>query len=401
MKNIIIILFFIFIQLNDLKSQIAVTDEDFLKEKNEWLQYFSNRNSLSPIEGIWIVKSDKYIFKNKNLELQLNNSPSRMNQVAIYKTDSGFAIKLIGLTDSINNFFVARLDNNHDSTSLIFNCKFRRSSEEVNSKEVLVSDTSIYLSFWLPKNELYHRLEIDASNSLENYSQLTRMNFTKLYPKISKIEKSGPRIATGTGFAITGDILVTNYHVIANSNSIYVKGLNGDFTTKIPAITLLLDKENDIAIIQLQSSKILEKLPYVVRPNSLDVGESVFTLGFPYVSTMGEEVKLTSGIISALSGFQNDNSTFQISTPIQPGNSGGPVFNSAGQLIGIICAKHLNAENVSYAIKIKYLLTLLNNSAIPISINTNNQIDPESSLQKQVKQIRDYVFIIENHLKTE
>jgi S1-C subfamily serine protease len=69
---------------------------------------------------------------------------------------------------------------------------------------------------------------------------------------------------------------------------------------------------------------------------------------------MGQEIKLTTGIISSNSGSLGDTALFQISAPIQPGNSGGPLFDNYGNLIGVIGAKHKNADNVGYVIKFIY-----------------------------------------------
>nr|WP_277266111.1 trypsin-like peptidase domain-containing protein [Prevotella corporis] len=79
--------------------------------------------------------------------------------------------------------------------------------------------------------------------------------------------------------------------------------------------------------------------------------EDIFVLGYPLVQTMGEDVKLTTDVISSKTGFQGDVSQYQISAAIQPRNSGGPLFDSRGNLIGIVPAKHKGTENVGYAIK--------------------------------------------------
>ena len=108
---------------------------------------------------------------------------------------------------------------------------------------------------------------------------------------------------------------------------------------------------------------------------------------------MGNEIKLTTGIISSKTGFMGDVTLYQISAPIQPGNSGGPLFDKRGNLIGIVNAKHKGAENVGYAIKISYLKNIVesvaNNSILP-SKNTVS----EANLTNQVKSIEKFVFMI-------
>jgi S1-C subfamily serine protease len=109
---------------------------------------------------------------------------------------------------------------------------------------------------------------------------------------------------------------------------------------------------------------------------------------------MGDEIKLTNGIISSKTGFQGDITSYQISAPIQPGNSGGPLFDKFGNLIGVINAKHIGAENVSYAIKVSYLKNLID--LLPTEPTLNNiNVLKNLSLSDQVKQLNKFVYIIE------
>lgn len=108
---------------------------------------------------------------------------------------------------------------------------------------------------------------------------------------------------------------------------------------------------------------------------------------------MGDEIKLTTGIISSRTGFQGDVSLYQISAPIQPGNSGGPLFDDYGNVIGIVSAKHNNAENVSYAIKASYLRNLMESVLSDDVLPKNNQI-ANYKLSDKVKSVRNYVYFI-------
>jgi S1-C subfamily serine protease len=111
-------------------------------------------------------------------------------------------------------------------------------------------------------------------------------------------------------------------------------------------------------------------------------------------STMGTEIKLTTGVISSRSGYQGDVSTYQVSVPVQPGNSGGPLFNYKGELIGIINAKHTGAENVSYAIKTSYVRNLIESFTNDVITPNNNKLSG-NDLPEQVKQIKPYVYLIQ------
>jgi S1-C subfamily serine protease len=109
---------------------------------------------------------------------------------------------------------------------------------------------------------------------------------------------------------------------------------------------------------------------------------------------MGDEVKLTNGIVSSKTGFQGDVTSYQISAPVQPGNSGGPLFNNKGQLIGIINAKHIGAENASYAVKSSYLTNLIDLMDYPPTLQKVSTVNGKT-LTEQVQIIKKYVFIIE------
>jgi len=223
--------------------------------------------------------------------------------------------------------------------------------------------------------------------------------YLKTYP--TKQDFSTPanenRPVSGTGFAISSTgIIVTNYHVIDGAKSIKVRGVNSEFTKTFNARIVVSDKNNDLALIQIDDANFTSfvKIPYTIKTTLSGVGENIFVLGFPLRATMGDEIKLTNGIISSKTGFQGDITSYQISAPIQPGNSGGPLFDSQGNLIGIINAKHRGAENASYAIKSSYLINLIELLPTSLTLETEN-ILTNKPLTDQVEQINKFVFIIE------
>ena len=109
---------------------------------------------------------------------------------------------------------------------------------------------------------------------------------------------------------------------------------------------------------------------------------------------MGDEIKLSNGIISSRSGFKGDLTTYQSSVPIQPGNSGGPLFDEYGNVIGIINAKHLNTDNVSYAIKSMYLNNLIQSLDFSLP-QLKNSTKEKTSLPELVKKVKQFIYIIE------
>ena len=170
-------------------------------------------------------------------------------------------------------------------------------------------------------------------------------------------------------------MLATNNHVVDGATHLYV--YFPETKAKYKAKTITVDSINDLALVRIVDSEFkgFPTIKYGFKKDLEDVGTEVFVLGYPRVDTMGEEVKLTTGVVSSRSGFQGNKSQYQVSAAVQPGNSGGPLFNDSGELIGIVSAKHTDgAENVSYAIKLNYLSDLIAKSGESINLSRTSQI---------------------------
>jgi S1-C subfamily serine protease len=167
--------------------------------------------------------------------------------------------------------------------------------------------------------------------------------------------------SSGSGLILTANgYIVTNYHVIENASHIEVDVFNKGIKKTYMADVINSDKINDLSILKIRDENFkMNAVPFGIKSYGVKVGEDAFALGFPKIGLQGNEVKVTNGIISSNTGFQNDPTTFQISVPIQPGNSGGPLFDKSGNLIGITNAGITDGQNVGYAIKISYLLNFL------------------------------------------
>lgn len=200
---------------------------------------------------------------------------------------------------------------------------------------------------------------------------------------------------SGSGFALNGRYIVTNNHVVDGATTLKVRGINGDFVKKYNAVVVATDATHDLAIIKITDSSFMGfgDIPYRLQPDIAEVGEEVFVLGYPHISAMGEEIKLTTGVISSRSGFKGEVSAYQISAPIQPGNSGGPLFDSKGNLIGVVNAIIANAQNVGYAIKSPYLKLFIQNNINTNIIPTKGTLSG-MTLAEKVRAIRPFVFII-------
>jgi len=169
--------------------------------------------------------------------------------------------------------------------------------------------------------------------------------------------------SSGTGFFITEDgFLITNEHVVKEAVQVRLVTSAGIIAAKVVKV----DAANDLALLKAEGR--FAALP-VVASRAMRLGSTVATVGFPNVGLQGFAPKLARGEIAALTGAQDDARYFQISVPVQPGNSGGALVDERGNVVGVVSAK-LSAraalaatgalpENVNYAVKSSFLLSFL------------------------------------------
>jgi S1-C subfamily serine protease len=175
------------------------------------------------------------------------------------------------------------------------------------------------------------------------------------------VKSSEGETRQGTCFLISKKgYLITNYHILSGNKIYQVKGIAGDFNKFYDADMVAVDIDLDLALLKLKDQTItFEDIPYVIGTEANLQGSKSYVLGYPLTSEMGQEIKITEGIISANSGYKGTVSQYQFSAPVQPGNSGSPLFSEKGELIGVINAKLFGAEGAGYAIKSPYFLTFL------------------------------------------
>lgn len=201
---------------------------------------------------------------------------------------------------------------------------------------------------------------------------------------------------SGSCFAISSDgVLATCYHVVEDAREIRIRGVNGDFDKTYRAKVIAVDRNNDLALVRIDDKEFssISGIPYRIATGNADVGESVYALGYPLRAVMGDEIKLTNGLISSCSGYRGDITSYQISVAVQSGNSGCPLFNNSGEVIGVVNAR-LEVESAAYAVKSPYLNILINSLDVPIVLSQNNALSG-LPLADQVKKAKRYVYIIE------
>ena len=344
------------------------------------MAYFSEHiNELDPIEGVYYVE----------------------NNIDLYSAYSGWeSVKqhfICAIFKGSDCYYVHSIEG--DIKGLVGSIEKMGGSRYYSFEKIDGKGKMRKINFQL--NDLF-KFELRESNTNRSAKSTVITTFIKKHPTVSmyatleqsKKEKELSRW-TGTGIALHDGYVVTNYHVVDGARNIYVKGVNGNSTFEYNAIVVSSDKVNDLAIIKIKDSRFngFGKIPYQVKTSISDVGEDIFVLGYPMTSTMGDEIKLTTGVISSKTGYQGDVSLYQISAPVQPGNSGGPLFDKQGNLIGIVSAKHKDAENVGYAIKASYLKNLVE-SAVSTSILPSTNSISNIPLTNQVKSLKNFVFLI-------
>ena len=352
--------------------------------KDNWKLFFDARLAdLDPIEGLYYVE---YIDTYQN----------RTNPSIAGSNGGGAMFHAITKDFNTNSFVVYAVE---DKPNMVWKKKFVKIGDS-NKYAIMDLDTTSSSKYAdnssvVIENPYEFKFQL-ATGSDRNYNYYCNYTFMRDYPTESVIEQVQQPEWTGTGFAIADGYVATNYHVTNGAKTIKVRGVNGDMEKAYKAYVVASDRDHDLAVIRIidKGFDSFDDIPYCIGKTMPEVGDDVFVLGYPMTNTMGQEVKLTDGIISAASGFKGDQSMYQISAPVQPGNSGGPLFDNEGNVIGIVCAKHIDAENANYAIKVSYLYSLVNSSGLGIKMSDNNKVKSKSLSQK-VKQVKPFVYLIE------
>jgi S1-C subfamily serine protease len=202
----------------------------------------------------------------------------------------------------------------------------------------------------------------------------------------------------GSGFLVSANgYIVTSYHVVKGADSVFVENSNfGRLKTSV----ILSDPANDVSVLKIDSTQTfnLKSLPYLINPMEANLGEDVFTLGFPR-----EDIVFGEGSISATTGYQQNPNSYQVSVPVNPGNSGGPLFNAKGDLVGIISGAQTETSGAAFAIKSSVLLDVIKNIQTdslqsPLNLPRQNSLRYLSKVD-QVKKWKEYVFVVQvyNH----
>lgn len=231
---------------------------------SEWLfkDYFKT-NSYHPIEGVY--DGDNY-------------------KIAVKKASDGkFYLVYLSGKDNPNGWSIGDIKGILEPTAIptVFKCEWYGRWKQTMTFTIIFKDGLM--------------TTYDEDKDSEQY--------IKLYPALISQQESNPTSWSGSGFALKNGYIVTNYHIVDGASSIIIKGVRGDFNKSYRATVVGSDTNNDLALLKISDSKFtgFGTLPYSISSTSAEVGEDVFVLGYPLTSTMGDEIKLTTGIISSKS----------------------------------------------------------------------------------------------------
>lgn len=205
-------------------------------------------------------------------------------------------------------------------------------------------------------------------------------------------KRYAPANIEGTGFALNNKgYFITSYHMVKNADSVFV---TNSLLDRASAKLVASEPSLDIAIYKIDNIETIKNIafPFSFKDNSSEIGDKIFTLGYPRRDAVYGE-----GALSSMTGFNNDTTMYQISIPVNPGNSGGPLMDEQGNIIGVIRGKQSSAEATGFAIKsnfIKLTIEKLENETLKKELCLSTKKSSLRGLKRseQIKKIEPFIF---------
>lgn len=204
---------------------------------------------------------------------------------------------------------------------------------------------------------------------------IARLSFPSVVLLVTQDDQGQP-LALGSGFFVRPGIIATNFHVIEGAARAWAKPIGQNGKHEIQG-SVGVDAEKDLALLKVEDGT--ERSLLLGNSDQVIVGDTVFVVGNP----RGLEGTLSEGIVSAVRTVASDK-LLQITAPLSPGSSGGPVINAHGQVIGVAAATVSGGQNLNFAIPTSYLRSLLMSSGTVEPLTTNSAPSAENSLLGRV-----------------
>ena len=231
-------------------------------------------------------------------------------------------------------------------------------------------------------------------------AQGTKLN--NIANKVNAVEPATTFEHGGTGFLIDAKgYLITSAHVVRGATRIEVQNSLGEYDARI----IQLDPTADLAVLKIDDTSYhaFNGLPYGISKTDCELGENLFTLGYPR-----PEIVYGQGYLSAATGFEGDTTEFQLTIAANPGNSGTPVLNNDGEVIGIVTSSQHNAQGMVFAVRSRNIfraidsikadsnLQKIDSNLVHLRIPVNSALKGVDR-KSQIKRIEDYIFIVKRN----
>lgn len=241
-------------------------------------------------------------------------------------------------------------------------------------------------------------LSIEDANALHAHCKFMRTPEPPSAASIDADENEGPdkpkiSASSGTGFAVNADgYFITNAHVVKDCDiqGVFYAGKPRDLEI------IAMDDKLDLAILKGSSVKILDYLQF---SPTLVTGQDIYAFGYPLLGELSKEIKVTNGIVSSLAGLKNDPTRIQITAAIQPGNSGGPVVDDRGLVIGVAVGRLVGeaVQNINFAIKKDDILAYLSQKRVNFMVASNAVSQQTPDIVDKLKQAVFPIFCLKQN----
>lgn len=401
-------LFFIFISWSCASFTPPANWPTINKSESDFRKYLDeNVDKLNPLEGIWSIMVSK-TKQHINSGTITTYPPVYIYRIAIVRdsTKPNYEFTAVLLDTQVPYWEPGRVKAVFRSTAyekVYDGCWYSEDYSEDCGSFLIDESGLIKFTTYIGDFTNYY--------TKNTYKTTIQLLFIKAYPPLtgkslpSQVNKLK---SSASGFLLTSTgLVVTNYHVVEDADRIEIVFPEKNITKT--ATIRIKDTKNDIAILEIKdfsfSDISTQPIPFsLANVNSVKVGQEVFTLGFPLGEIMGTKPRLSTGRINSLFGIQDDPRLFQISTPLQPGNSGGPLFNTKGEIVGIVISS-LNAkyfyentgiipQNVNFAVKANYLQSLISMTPDGDEVAKRKNSVKTGPMENQIEQLNPFIVQI-------